>query len=102
MIRVVRRKFSIGEGETPVFETRSLGICNDQNIEIDEEVYLSWHHIWTRLKSRCLNVRTLTPIKRLWMMWGMLSHSLGQVVVGRKTRLDLNAVSWTGMKSLIF
>ncbi|THU83484.1 hypothetical protein K435DRAFT_871245 [Dendrothele bispora CBS 962.96] len=39
MIRVVRRKFSIGEGETPVFETRSLGVCNDQNIEIDEEVY---------------------------------------------------------------
>ncbi|THU90658.1 hypothetical protein K435DRAFT_781112 [Dendrothele bispora CBS 962.96] len=40
MVRVVRRKFDIEEGETPVFGTRSLEVCNDQNIEIDEEVYV--------------------------------------------------------------
>ncbi|KAF5354373.1 hypothetical protein D9758_010779 [Tetrapyrgos nigripes] len=39
MIRVVRRKFDIDEHEVPTFETRSLEVCGDHNVEIDEEVY---------------------------------------------------------------
>lgn len=39
MVRVVRQKFNIDEHDVPIFETCSLEVCNDENVEIDEDAY---------------------------------------------------------------